>query len=454
MNKATTTLFLLAASIQFALAQPSQSLVISDFKKNGVTSVEGIVINKEWYKDHYLWKASFRTITPVKPEEVDGLKGVTLVRHVVAHYECGGSTCSRSWNGMAYSEYKGINLPTPTVAELNSMLTKIAAENPSIFYRSTSGKYGITEIGAHPKEQKFEWVNPRKLIFQGYKKNKEEVSYTEIALVETPLLITLVREGLKAPWRIDYAFEVREDLVEISRSKKTDEANSNMVSGNDAVVEAKNKAEIDRLKVPAPPKFTTAEAAATDAYTMLFNLTREQYDYYLIMSMSPEMRCSNCKYTPNGNGAPKVESILSAAYDGAGTFSDQFCMTPAFRMEGDAAYFKNKKNEYGLESYFMIDKVGDYYYINSATLRVSKDAAVNASLKNISCSGSTTAPTGTTPVVTSGNWKPGDKVLVEENGKWYPATVLQARDNEWYIHYDGYDSKYDLWVGSSRIKNK
>jgi hypothetical protein len=48
----------------------------------------------------------------------------------------------------------------------------------------------------------------------------------------------------------------------------------------------------------------------------------------------------------------------------------------------------------------------------------------------------------------------GDKVLVEENGKWYPSTVLQVRTNEWFIHYEGYASSYDLWVGPSRIKNK
>jgi hypothetical protein len=433
------------------MAQPSQTQVKNDFLKNGVTTVEGIIINKEWYKDHYLWKASFRTILPVKPEEVDGLKGVTMVRHVVAHYECGGS-CSKTWSGLAYSEYKGINLPTPSTAELNAMLTKAAADDPSKFFRSMSGKYGITEIAVHPTEPKFEWINPKKLSFNAYKKNKEEVSYTEIALVETPLLVTLVRDGLKMPWRVDFASEVREQLVEISRSKKTDEANNNMVNSSDAGAEAKNKSEIDRLKVPTPPKFTTAEAAATDAYTMLFNLTREQYDYYLVMMMSPQMRCENCKYSPNGNGAPKVNSILEAAYDGNGIFRDQFCMTPKFSIEGSAAYFKNKKNDSG-DSWFMIDKVGDYYYINSASLRVTKDAAANAALKAIPC-GTASPSASINSALPSGAWKVGDKVLVEENGKWYPSTVLQVRTNEWFIHYEGYASSYDLWVGPSRIKNK
>ena len=63
-------------------------------------------------------------------------------------------------------------------------------------------------------------------------------------------------------------------------------------------------------------------------------------------------------------------------------------------------------------------------------------------------------PTITSTPPVAGAWKPGDKVLVEENGKWYPSTVLYVRDKEWYIHNDAFDSKYDMWVEASRIKNK
>lgn len=53
---------------------------------------------------------------------------------------------------------------------------------------------------------------------------------------------------------------------------------------------------------------------------------------------------------------------------------------------------------------------------------------------------------------TIGKWPKGSRVLVKEGIKWYPATVLDTRTGEWYIHYDGYDNKYDLWVGEARIK--
>lgn len=292
MKKAATFLFFILSCFHYATAQPPQSLVISDFKKNGVTAVEGIVINKEWYKDHYLWKASFRTITPVKPEEVDGLKGVTLVRHVVAHYECGGATCSRTWNGLAFSEYKGINLPAPTKEQLTSILKKQMETDPSLMVRSMSGKVSFDSVKI--TDPKTEWINPRKMQFQALLYYKEEVSYTEIGVIESPLVVTLTRSSINAPLEFDFGDQYFEQNRELARFKK------------DAT----------------PPSST-----------------------------------------------------------------------------------------------------------------------------------SITNTTGTTTSV-AGAWKPGDKVLVEENGKWYPATVLQARANEWYIHYDGYDSKYDLWVGLTRIKNK
>lgn len=47
---------------------------------------------------------------------------------------------------------------------------------------------------------------------------------------------------------------------------------------------------------------------------------------------------------------------------------------------------------------------------------------------------------------------PGDKAQVLWKGSWYPATVLQSRGNKCYIHYDGYNSSWDEWVGPSRIR--
>lgn len=48
----------------------------------------------------------------------------------------------------------------------------------------------------------------------------------------------------------------------------------------------------------------------------------------------------------------------------------------------------------------------------------------------------------------------GSEVLVEWGGKWWPAKVLKAQDDKWYIHYDGYGAEWDEWVGTSRVKLK
>jgi len=46
----------------------------------------------------------------------------------------------------------------------------------------------------------------------------------------------------------------------------------------------------------------------------------------------------------------------------------------------------------------------------------------------------------------------GTKVLVEWKGKWYSSTILGSKNGSHLIHYDGYDSNWDEWVPSERLK--
>lgn len=48
----------------------------------------------------------------------------------------------------------------------------------------------------------------------------------------------------------------------------------------------------------------------------------------------------------------------------------------------------------------------------------------------------------------------GDKAEVLWQGSWYPATVLHSNGERCFIHYDGYESSWDEWVGPDRIKLK
>ncbi len=46
----------------------------------------------------------------------------------------------------------------------------------------------------------------------------------------------------------------------------------------------------------------------------------------------------------------------------------------------------------------------------------------------------------------------GDSVQVKWKGTWYPAKILKAQGGQFFIHYDGYGSNWDEWVGLGRMK--
>lgn len=61
---------------------------------------------------------------------------------------------------------------------------------------------------------------------------------------------------------------------------------------------------------------------------------------------------------------------------------------------------------------------------------------------------------GAAPAAPASAYSEGDAVMVEWKGSWWPARVLKAKSDSWLIHYDGYASSWDEWVGPSRIRKK
>lgn len=57
-------------------------------------------------------------------------------------------------------------------------------------------------------------------------------------------------------------------------------------------------------------------------------------------------------------------------------------------------------------------------------------------------------------VVTSAPPAPrvGERLLVESEGEWWRAVVLEANAEQVRVHYVGWDAKYDEWVGPARVK--
>ena len=46
----------------------------------------------------------------------------------------------------------------------------------------------------------------------------------------------------------------------------------------------------------------------------------------------------------------------------------------------------------------------------------------------------------------------GDKVEIEYGGTWYAGQVKEVQDGRFFISYDGYDSSWDEWVESARLR--
>lgn len=55
-----------------------------------------------------------------------------------------------------------------------------------------------------------------------------------------------------------------------------------------------------------------------------------------------------------------------------------------------------------------------------------------------------------------GKFGVGDAVKVLWKGTWYDASVLavSGKKGTYKIHYDGYDTSWDEWVGNDRIKGR
>jgi RNA binding chromodomain-containing protein len=47
----------------------------------------------------------------------------------------------------------------------------------------------------------------------------------------------------------------------------------------------------------------------------------------------------------------------------------------------------------------------------------------------------------------------GTRVEVRWKKKWYPATILRLKDGIHLIHYTNYETKWDEWIPSKRIRN-
>jgi hypothetical protein len=435
------------------IAQPPASAVIKRLTHAGVTKVEVVKTVKEWKDGKYIYVAYANVIKAVAPEKVFGLKGITLVIATMAYYDLGASQPYQVLGSESNGEYRGINLPIPSNAELTKFATELAQKNPEKFFMQAYTKIAVEKVTVtNPKAV---WLHPGRLQFEGEIIVVDKLTQETFQRMTMPATMVLMRDALNAPWYLGKAsaetMQARYigEIVHASDMPQW----ASLPSLSDRVADIANKAIIDSMSLSLPPVFNSGKELMQHFHEKLITLSKEHFAAYMKMLLHSTYRQSNTRYTPNGNGQPIIDKIIREAYEGWGKYKDQYCSTITLLEQiGSSIKWYNKNNT----RYSSIDatKDGSTWAITGVGIYLDKKQEDDAAFKAMTCSATaTTVMVGTT---SSNNYtfKKGDKVLVEENGKWYPSTVLDTRPGEWYIHYDGYSAQYDLWVGPARIKNK
>ncbi|MER3472356.1 MAG: hypothetical protein C4330_13825 [Chitinophagaceae bacterium] len=47
----------------------------------------------------------------------------------------------------------------------------------------------------------------------------------------------------------------------------------------------------------------------------------------------------------------------------------------------------------------------------------------------------------------------GSSAEILWNGIWYKGTIIEVKDNQYKVHYNGCGSNWDEWVSASRLRN-
>ncbi|HIK08647.1 MAG TPA: hypothetical protein IGS40_28935 [Trichormus sp. M33_DOE_039] len=110
-----------------------------------------------------------------------------------------------------------------------------------------------------------------------------------------------------------------------------------------------------------------------------------------------------------------------------------------------------------------LDQTTNYYEhtgIQSVANKVIKEAhaLVKQEIQQEQQSQSQSSRSDTTSAVRGDNNEYGVgktvEVWDEEEEDWYSATIEKVKDNEYFIHYAGYGSSYDEWVGPDDIRSR
>lgn len=452
MKQLLSAVFTLLITVS-GFAQPSKQQVVTRLTHNGVIKVEVVKIEKVWERGKYVWVAHATVTKAVPPETVDGLKGVTLLIATSAYYDLGAAQPYQVLGSESNGEYRGINLPLPTNDDLQKWGTEFGKNNPEKFFMQGNSILGIEQVIV--TKPNCVWLHPRKLQFEAGALYVEKLTKETIQKVQSRCVIELHRNGLKEPWYLGKAEMMTNEsryignIIHVSDAPQWD----NAPTLTERKMVAESNAALHKMGIEKPPVFTSGTQLALHVISKLHTLDKEKMVLYLGQLLRSDLKVPGGAL--NGNGTEMVERAVENAYTGWGKFKDQYCIVPArIELLGTRVAFYNKEGS--RYSYIHATSENGSYFIEKIDIAKEKTKEENARFAAMPCSDGSTTSTKTAATIQqpAGNatFAKGDKVQVEENGKWYPATVLEVKPNEWFIHYDGYSAKYDLWVGPDRIK--
>ena len=155
---------------------------------------------------------------------------------------------------------------------------------------------------------------------------------------------------------------------------------------------------------------------------------------------------NNQFYTVQGAGTSKCNGTYLPAteFDGVPSYINGDVLLLRWRMgNGDQWWYLADRNS-------LDRKRGDYYRVKSTsdtpprTGWISDDQTEGAApYPNVGNTGNQSS---------NNSFLVGQQVKVEWNGSWWDALVREITGEKFLIHYVGFDSSWDEWVNSNRIK--
>ena len=91
-------------------------------------------------------------------------------------------------------------------------------------------------------------------------------------------------------------------------------------------------------------------------------------------------------------------------------------------------------------------------YTSNAQIKIKVPKMGGGKDNSSNTSNNSSSNTNNTSNTSQTTYKVNDKVSIEENGKWYPGYIMEVKGDQFKIHYDGYDPKYDTYVTTASLK--